>query len=101
MNRLKLALLKHGQDTRKNLAFFSTGAALFFLGYGVLNWSDRSLLASVGQELVATIGVILLICGGLSALYGYLGLSVLRLYNWLTEDIYSNTSKTKNNETKE
>ena len=48
-------------------------------------WADHNMPVSLKQELVGLGGMVLLAGGGLTALTGYLGLSILRLLKFFND----------------
>lgn len=79
---------------RENIALFTAGACGFFAGMGLILYAEQSLSPSLGQELVALLGVCLASAGGIAAIIGYLSLSVLRFVRLASRDIAS-TDETK------
>lgn len=84
--RFKHWLLKRADNHRGNLQLLIIGAGIFFSGAGIIVWSNHALPSSVKQELLALAGFGCLIGGGLTALFGYLGLSILRLLRFFNDD---------------
>jgi hypothetical protein len=81
-----MAWLKRRADDHKgNLLLLISGAGLFFLGTGLIVWVEQYMESSVGQELIALSGMLLCAIGGSIALFGYLGLSLLRLIKFFTD----------------
>lgn len=85
-NRILAWLLKRGDDHRKNLQLLITGAGLFFSGAGIIIWANNAMASSVEQELIALFGLLFCIAGCLTALLGYLGLSLFRLIRFFNDE---------------
>ncbi len=83
---LKRWLITRADNHRRNLELLLTGAGVFFLGVGLIVWANQSLPSSVQQELVALGGLLCMTGGGLTALLGYLSLSLLRLFKFFNDD---------------
>jgi len=80
-------LLARADNHKNNLQLLITGAAVFFIGASFIIWADQSLVSSVRQELIALIGLIMCAAGCLTALLGYLGLSILRLLRFFNDNM--------------
>ncbi len=87
MKRINLRrfLLEQAEKQRNNLTLLLAGASLFFLGTGSIYYAEHALRASLQQEMLALAGIGLMVLGGLIAAAGYIGLSVLRLYKFITD----------------
>jgi len=83
---LKSWLLKRAANHRANLQLLIIGAGVFFIGLGVIFWADHNLPVSLKQELVGLGGMVLVVGGGITALIGYLALSILRLFKFFSDD---------------
>ena len=83
---LKSWLIARADNHRNNMELLITGAGIFFLGVGLIVWANQSLATSVEQELIALGGLLCMAGGGLTALFGYLGLSLLRLFKFFNDD---------------
>jgi len=84
--RLKSWLLKRAENHRANLQLLVIGAAIFFIGAGIIVWADHNIPVSLKQELTGLGGMVLLVGGGITALAGYLSLSILRLVKFFNDD---------------
>lgn len=84
-SRLFTWLCKRGENQRRNLTLLLTGAGLLFSGGAIIIWADSYLPSSVEQELIALFGTLLAIAGIATALFGYLGLSLLRLFRFFQD----------------
>ena len=73
-------------DERSYLRRFVVGATLFFGGLGIVLYAEQTLLASLGQELLAAAGLVLAVLGGLTALLGYIALSFSRIFKLTQKD---------------
>lgn len=78
-------LLKQAERQHNNLTLLLAGASLFFVGIGSIYYAEHALRASFQQEILALAGIGLMLLGGLLAAAGYIGLSVLRLYKFITD----------------
>ena len=83
--RFKHWLLKRADNHKDNLQLLIIGAGIFFSGAGIIVWANQALPSSIKQELLALTGFALLIGGGITALLGYLGLSILRLIRFFND----------------
>ena len=83
---LKNWLLKRAEDHRANLMLPIIGAGIFFSGVGIIFWADHYMPVSMKQELAGLGGMVLVAGGGITALIGYLGLSILRLFKFFNDD---------------
>ena len=86
LQRIKAKLLKRAENYRANLQLLIIGAAIFFVGAGTIVWADHNMPVSFKQELVGLGGMLLLAGGGITALTGYLSLSLLRLFKFFNDD---------------
>ena len=85
-NRVLAWLTRRGENQKHNLQLLIIGAGIFFFGAGVIIWADRAMPSSVEQEVIALVGTVLSIAGVLTALLGYLGLSLFRLIKFFQDD---------------
>lgn len=83
---LKSWLLKRAENHRTNLLLLIIGAAIFFSGVGIIFWADTYMPVSMQQELTGLGGMVLVVGGGITALIGYLSLSLLRLFKFFNDD---------------
>lgn len=86
LQRIKAWLLKRAENHRANLQLLIIGAGVFFIGAATIVWADHNMPVSLKQELVGLGGMLLLVGGGLTALTGYLSLSILRLLKFFNDD---------------
>ncbi|MEH6358389.1 MAG: hypothetical protein V7745_05335 [Pseudomonadales bacterium] len=86
LQRIKGKLLKRAENHRANLQLLIIGAAVFFVGAATIVWADHNMPVSLKQELVGLGGMVLLVGGGITALTGYLSLSLLRLLKFFNDD---------------
>lgn len=86
LNHLKNRLRRQAENPRGNLRTLMSGALLFFTGLGGVMMAQYSLPAGLKAEILALTGLILLGLGSILALYGYLGLSLLRIWHFLDDD---------------
>jgi len=85
-SRLKARLRQQAEDPRRNLRTLMSGAFLFFAGLGGVMMAQYSLPTGLKAEILALAGLILLGLGSILALYGYLSLSLLRIWHFLDDD---------------
>lgn len=83
---IKTWLLKRAENHHNNLLLLIIGAAIFFSGVGLIFWADTYMPVSLQQELTSLGGLVLVVGGGITALTGYLGLSLLRLFKFFNDD---------------
>ena len=83
---LKMWLLNRAANSRANLQLLISGAGVFFIGAATIVWADHNMPVSLKQELVGLGGMVLVVGGGITALIGYLGLSILRLLKFFNDD---------------
>jgi len=83
---LKSWLLKRAENHRANLMLLIIGAGVFFSGIGIIFWADTYMPVSMKQELTGLGAMVLVAGGGVTALVGYLGLSILRLFKFFNDD---------------
>lgn len=84
--RLKARLRRQAEDGRASLRNLMSGAFLFFIGLGAIMMAQYSLPSGLKAEMLALAGLILLSLGSILALYGYLSLSLLRIWHFLDDD---------------
>lgn len=77
---------RQGDNQQQNVWIFTCGAVIFFIGMGLILFADNSLAPSIAQELIALLGLLLSILGGIAAAFGYISLSVLRFFRLATND---------------
>lgn len=85
--RLKVWLLKRAANPRANLLLLIIGAGIFFIGAATIVWADHNMPVSLKQELVGLAGMVMVVGGGVTALTGYIGLSILRLFKFFNDDL--------------
>ena len=83
---LRSWLLKRAENHRANLLLLIIGAGVFFSGVGIIFWADTYMPVSMQQELAGLAGMVLVVGGGITALIGYLGLSLLRLFKFFNDE---------------
>lgn len=70
----------------ENLALFTSGGMIFAVGALVIIFSERQLVPSMQQEVVAGIGVMIAVVGLTRALWGYLGIGLFRILKYFLSD---------------
>ena len=86
LHRLKAHLRERAENPRGNLRLLLSGAFMFFAGLGGIMLAQHGLPPSLKAEILALAGLILLSLGSILALYGYLSLSLLRIWHFLDDD---------------
>ncbi|MCF7981596.1 MAG: hypothetical protein K9K86_06395 [Pseudomonadales bacterium] len=85
-SRVMVWLHRRGENQKQNFLLLIIGAGTFFFGAGIIIWADNSIAPSVEQEIIALAGTLLSLTGVLTALLGYLGLSLFRLIKFFHTD---------------
>lgn len=88
--RLRLRLLRRADNVRQNLAIVISGASLFMLGILALVAAQFLLTESMSRDIIALLGLILTISGAIIAAFGYISLSILRIFRFLLTDLQPN-----------
>ncbi len=83
---LRKKLLKQAGDDRQSLSRLLTGSGIFFLGMGLIFYSEHFAPQALLGELTALAGLAFAIFGGGIAAFGYIGLSVVRILRFLKND---------------
>jgi drug/metabolite transporter (DMT)-like permease len=86
MRSLKQHLLDQADNPRRNLNRVLSGAAVFFLGLALIYLANHDFTPSLEQELVALMGLVLTVIGGILAAVGYISLSILRIFKIIDDD---------------
>ena len=79
-------MYKRAENPRQNLVILGIGFATFFVGFVVLGCAEYAMQSSVLQEMVALLGLIIIVAGIILAAFGYLSLSVLRILRIMFKD---------------
>ena len=79
-------LLKRADKQADNIWIFTLGAVIFFFGMGIMLYSENTLAPSLGQEIIVLLGFLLAIIGGITAIIGYLSLSLLRFLRFANSE---------------
>ena len=82
-DRLRLRLIRRADKVKQNLIILLIGLGIFLLGFVTLIIAQFLLLEGLQRELLALIGLILAICGVITAAFGYISLSILRIFRFL------------------
>lgn len=88
--RLRLRLIRRADNVKQNLAILMAGLGLFMLGFIALVLAQFLLADSLQRDIVALLGLILSIGGAIIAAFGYISLSILRIFRFLLTDIQPN-----------
>ena len=86
LSAIKDWLIARAENHKGNLELLISGAGVFFVGAGVIVWADQTMASSLRQEIIALVGMLFMVGGGLTALFGYLGLSILRLFKFFRDE---------------
>ena len=84
--RLIKFLIKRADNYQQNLILLLSGFGLCMLGILLVTIAEFLFGQSLQQELVALLGMVLIVVGILLAAAGYISLSVLRLFRFLISD---------------
>lgn len=84
--RLRLRLIRRADNVRQNLTILLIGTGIFMIGFIALVIAQFMLTESLQREIIALIGLILAICGAITAAFGYISLSILRIFRFLLTD---------------
>lgn len=84
--RLIKLLIKRADNFQQNLILLLSGFGLCMLGILLVTIAEFLFGQSLQQELVALLGIVLIIIGILLAMAGYISLSILRLFRFLISD---------------
>ncbi|WP_372743049.1 hypothetical protein, partial [Neptunomonas sp.] len=79
-------LIKRADNFQQNLILLLSGFGLCMLGILLVTIAEFLFGQSLQQELVALLGIVLIIIGILLAMTGYISLSILRLFRFLISD---------------
>ncbi|WP_290701280.1 hypothetical protein [Amphritea sp.] len=85
-DNLRLRLIRRADKVKQNLIILLIGLGIFLLGFVILILAQFLLLDSLQRDLIALIGLILAICGVIIAAFGYISLSILRIFRFLLTD---------------
>lgn len=83
---LKRRLIKQADNFQQNLIILLSGFGLCMLGILLVTIAEFLFGQSLQQELVALLGIALIVIGILLALAGYISLSLLWLFRFLIND---------------
>ncbi|SER03808.1 hypothetical protein SAMN03080615_03674 [Amphritea atlantica] len=84
--RLRLRLIRRADNVKQNLTILLLGIGLFMIGFIALAIAQFLLMQSLPREILALVGLIVAICGAITAAFGYISLSVLRIFRFLLTD---------------
>lgn len=79
-------LHRRADSPRENFMLLISGFALFMLGLMAVTIAQFIMPVSIEAELIALLGLFLMICGGATALIGFLSLSILHIFRFLDSD---------------
>ena len=85
-HRLRLSLIRRADNIRQNLNILLAGIGLFMLGFILLVVAEFLLQSSLTQEIIALAGLTVAIIGTAVAAFGYISLSILRIFRFLLTD---------------
>ena len=84
--RLKVIIAKRADNYQQNLKILITGFLLFVIGGTAVLVAEFLPGTSLAQEIAAFIGLVLIAFGIVTAAFGYICLSLLRLFRFLMDD---------------
>ena len=84
--RLIKLLINRADNFQQNLILLLSGFGLCMLGILLVTIAEFLFGQSLQQELVALLGIVLIIIGILLTMAGYISLSILRLFRFLISD---------------
>jgi len=85
-HRIRLSLIRRADNVRQNLNILLAGIGLFMLGFILLVVAELLLQSSLTQEIIALAGLTAAIIGAAVAAFGYISLSILRIFRFLLTD---------------
>ncbi|WP_200834062.1 hypothetical protein [Nitrincola tapanii] len=86
LTKIKAWLYQRADQARENFFLLLLGFGIFLLGLMLVTAAEFTLLPSLGQELMALAGLILIGLGSILAFVAYLCLSILRVMRFLDSD---------------
>lgn len=86
MTRLKRWLRSRAEKQRQNLHLVLGGASVCFVGLALIYYAEQALADSLHRELVALAGLAFTATGVILAATGYIGLSLLRILQFIGDD---------------
>lgn len=69
-----------------NMALFTSGSLWAIGGLMLIIFAERLFAPSIGRELLAALGLVVAVGGGLRALYGYLAIGLFKLLEYFFSD---------------
>ncbi len=84
--RLIKFLIKRADNFQQNLILLLSGFGLCMLGILLITIAEFLFGHSLKQELVALLGIILIVIGIFLAMTGFISLSLLRIFRFLISD---------------
>ncbi|MCV6589786.1 MAG: hypothetical protein OIF57_12245 [Marinobacterium sp.] len=90
LKRLRHTLLARADRPRENFRLMMAGFITFMVGGALVAGSGLLLNASLLQELLAAVGLIMMGGGIILAALGYISLSLLRLLRFFIDDLPEN-----------
>lgn len=86
LQRLRYFLHKRADNPRENFIWLVTGFTIFMLGLMAISIAQFAMMDSITAEIIALLGLILMVMGSVLALIGYISLSILRIFRFLDSD---------------
>lgn len=83
---VKRRLIQQADNFQQNLILLLSGFSLCMLGILLVTIAEFLFGQSLQQELVALLGIVLIVMGIVLAVVGYISLSLLRLFRFLVND---------------
>lgn len=86
LQTLRRFLHQRADNPRENFILLVTGFTLFMLGMMAIAIAQFAMMDTITAEVVALLGLVLMVFGGILALIGYISLSILRIFRFLDSD---------------
>ncbi|MCV6612280.1 MAG: hypothetical protein OIF55_16050 [Amphritea sp.] len=84
--RLRDFLIRRADNVQQNFRIMLVGGGLFLVGFLTLGITEFLFRSSLTQELFALAGLILAVIGVIITAFGYISLSILRIFRFLLTD---------------
>lgn len=84
--RLRDGLIRRADNVQQNFRIMLVGGGLFLTGFMILGVTEFLFRSSLTQELFALAGLVLTIIGVIVTAFGYISLSILRIFRFLLTD---------------
>ncbi len=84
--RLRDFLIRRADNVQQNFRIMLVGGGVFLVGFLTLGITEFLFRSSLTQELFALAGLILAVIGVIITAFGYISLSILRIFRFLLTD---------------